>query len=92
MEKKNEKKEKTKSFLALKYYLEAQNFKGWDPYDGLYSKVFQAKKEALISGAWDKLPTLSRNYTQFGKPEEQPLYTTILQYRNYFLSVKKSFI
>lgn len=28
------------SFLALKYYLEAQNFKGWDPYDGLYSKVF----------------------------------------------------
>jgi len=40
MEKKNEKKEKTKSFLALKYYLEAQNFKGWDPYDGLYSKVF----------------------------------------------------
>lgn len=28
------------------------------------------KKEALISGAWDKLPTLSRNYTQVGKPAE----------------------
>ena len=30
-----------KSFLKLKNYCEAQNFKGWDPYDGLNSKVFQ---------------------------------------------------
>lgn len=30
------------SFLKLKNYCEAENFKGWDPYDGLNSKVFQA--------------------------------------------------
>ncbi|WP_317169739.1 delta-aminolevulinic acid dehydratase [Hanstruepera ponticola] len=29
------------SFLKLKAYCEAENFKGWDPYDGLNSKVFQ---------------------------------------------------
>lgn len=30
------------SFLELKTYCEAENFKGWDPYDGMNSKVFQA--------------------------------------------------
>ena len=38
------------SFLALKSYCEAENFKGWDPYDGLNSKLFQKtplKKLAL---------------------------------------------
>jgi hypothetical protein len=30
------------SFKSLKTYCEAQNFAGWDPYDGLSSKVFQA--------------------------------------------------
>ena len=30
------------SFKKLKSYCEAENFKGWDPYDGLNSKVFQA--------------------------------------------------
>jgi hypothetical protein len=30
------------SFNSLKSYIESQNFKGWDPYDGLNSKVFQA--------------------------------------------------
>jgi len=30
------------SFLKLKSYCESENFKGWDPYDGLNSKVFQA--------------------------------------------------
>ncbi|TDU42881.1 hypothetical protein BXY82_0280 [Gelidibacter sediminis] len=30
------------SFLKLKNYCEAENFKGWDPYDGLNSKIFQA--------------------------------------------------
>jgi len=30
------------SFLKLKAYCEAENFKGWDPYDGMNSKVFQA--------------------------------------------------
>ena len=29
------------SFQTLKLYCEAEHFKGWDPYDGLNSKVFQ---------------------------------------------------
>lgn len=32
----------SKSFLKLKSYCEAENFKGWDPYDGMNSKIFQA--------------------------------------------------
>ena len=38
------------SFHKLKNYCEAENFKGWDPYDGLNSKLFQAtplKRSAL---------------------------------------------
>lgn len=39
------------SFCKLKSYCEQEHFKGWDPYDGLNSKVFQAlpflKKSAL---------------------------------------------
>lgn len=39
------------SLLQLKQYCESENFKGWDPYDGLNSKVFQAlpllKKSAV---------------------------------------------
>lgn len=39
------------SFLKLKQYCETEGFKGWDPYDGLNSKVFQAipllKKSAI---------------------------------------------
>jgi hypothetical protein len=31
-----------KSFFALKQYCEIENFKGWDPYDGLNSVFFQA--------------------------------------------------
>lgn len=31
-----------RSFKALKNYCEKENYKGWDPYDGLNSKVFQA--------------------------------------------------
>ena len=30
------------SFAALRSWCEAEHFKGWDPYDGLNSKVFQA--------------------------------------------------
>lgn len=30
------------SFLELKSYCESQNYKGWDPYDGLNSKVFNS--------------------------------------------------
>ena len=30
------------SFRLLKEYCENEGFKGWDPYDGLNSKVFQA--------------------------------------------------
>lgn len=40
-----------KSFLLLKDYCEREHFKGWDPYDGLNSRVFRAipflKKSAL---------------------------------------------
>lgn len=32
----------TASFKALKTYCEKEQFKGWDPYDGLNSKVFNA--------------------------------------------------
>ncbi len=43
------------SFKALKYYCEEQQFKGWDPYDGLNSKVFNLlplKKWDLARLAW----------------------------------------
>ena len=30
------------NFIALKDYCEAEGFKGWDPYDGLNSRIFQA--------------------------------------------------
>ena len=40
------------SFKQLKSYCETEQFKGWDPYDGLNSKVFQAlpffKKSSFI--------------------------------------------
>jgi len=32
----------TNSFHSLKFYCEAKNFAGWDPYDGLNSKIFKA--------------------------------------------------
>lgn len=32
----------TSSFFKLKNYCEAENFKGWDPYDGMNSKIFKA--------------------------------------------------
>jgi len=37
-----EKSKFSESFFKLKNYCEQQHFKGWDPYDGLNSKVFQA--------------------------------------------------
>lgn len=43
------------SFLKLKTYCESENFRGWDPYDGLNSKVFQVlplKHWALARLAW----------------------------------------
>ena len=43
------------SFLKLKKYCENENFKGWDPYDGLNSKLFQAlpiRKWDLARLAW----------------------------------------
>lgn len=32
----------SEAFIRLKKYCEKEDFKGWDPYDGLNSKVFQA--------------------------------------------------
>lgn len=44
------------SFLNLKQYCEQQEFKGWDPYDGLNSTVFQSlpfvSKRRLVKLAW----------------------------------------
>jgi rhamnogalacturonyl hydrolase YesR len=43
------------SFYKLKAYCEKEQFKGWDPYDGLNSKIFQAtplKKWDLARLAW----------------------------------------
>lgn len=41
----------TESFEKLRVWCEAENYKGWDPYDGLNSRLFQAlpllKKSAL---------------------------------------------
>ena len=48
--------------LSLKNYCENENFKGWDPYDGLNSKVFQAtplKNWDLGRLAW--IQTFKRN-------------------------------
>jgi hypothetical protein len=46
------------SFQKLKKYCENQNFKGWDPYDGLNSKVFNAfylNKVQFFRLAWIQL-------------------------------------
>lgn len=43
------------SFFLIKSYCEAENFKGWDPYDGLNSKLFQStplKNSAFFRLAW----------------------------------------
>ena len=42
----------THSFLQLKSYCEKEQFKGWDPYDGLNSKVFNAIPFLNISGIY----------------------------------------
>ncbi len=41
-----------KSFICLKLYCEAEHYKGWDPYDGLNSKVFQALPYFKDSAFW----------------------------------------
>ena len=46
------------NLLNLKNYCESQNFAGWDPYDGLNSKIFQAtpfKKWDLARLVWIQL-------------------------------------
>ena len=46
------------SFLKLKNYCEEEDFKGWDPYDGLNSKVFkslQLDKVRFFRLAWIQL-------------------------------------
>ena len=44
------------SFDKLKRYCEEENFKGWDPYDGLNSQIFNAipflNKSRLIRLLW----------------------------------------
>lgn len=47
------------SYQKLKQYCEKENFKGWDPYDGLNSRVFQAlpilRNNRLARLAWIQL-------------------------------------
>lgn len=46
------------SFLRLKDYVEQENYRGWDPYDGLNSKFFQSlplRKLPLARLAWIQL-------------------------------------
>jgi hypothetical protein len=47
------------SFLRLKNYCEKEHYKGWDPYDGLSSKVFKSipflKNNRLIRLSWIQL-------------------------------------
>lgn len=46
------------SFLSLKEYCEAEGYKGWDPYDGLNSRIFQKtplKHWDLARLAWIQL-------------------------------------
>jgi len=56
-----------KSLLSLKAYIEKEDYKGWDPYDGLNSKVFQAlpllKNWDLARLAWIQL--FKRNPVNF---------------------------
>ncbi|MCZ2139789.1 MAG: delta-aminolevulinic acid dehydratase, partial [Bacteroidia bacterium] len=44
------------SFSKLQQYVEEENYKGWDPYDGLNSKVFQSipfvKNNRFFRLAW----------------------------------------
>jgi hypothetical protein len=47
------------SFIKLKSYCEAEQYKGWDPYDGLNSKIFKAipfvGKSAIARLVWIQL-------------------------------------
>ena len=40
------------SFVKLKSYCDAEHYKGWDPYDGLNSKVFQSLPYFKNSAFW----------------------------------------
>ena len=47
-----------KSFLSLKQYCEKENYYGWDPYDGLNSKIFNSlpfKKFDIARLIWIQL-------------------------------------
>jgi rhamnogalacturonyl hydrolase YesR len=58
------------SLNRLKDYCEAENFIGWDPYDGLNSKVFQAmpgiRNSKFCRLAW--IQTFKRNPVNLRKP------------------------
>lgn len=58
------------SFSRLKNYCEQQNFKGWDPYDGLNSKIFNAvpviRTSKLFRLVW--IQTFKRNPVNLRTP------------------------
>jgi len=62
------------SFCLLKDYVESENFKGWDPYDGLNSRIFQRlplSKLSLVRLMWiqffKRSPINFRSLLQVGK-------------------------
>ena len=64
-----------KSFLQLEQYCRKEEFKGWDPYDGLTSKVFRAipvlSKKRLVRLIWiqfiKKMPVNLRSVLKIEK-------------------------
>lgn len=57
------------SFQSLRQYVEKEDYKGWDPYDGLTSKFFQStflRKNAFARLAWIQL--FKRNPINLRKP------------------------
>ena len=64
------------SFNSLKLYCEDENFKGWDPYDGLNSKLFQSCK-------LDKVKLFRLGWIQFFKRNPVNLRTLMHIPREY---------
>lgn len=64
------------SFEKLKIYCEAEGFKGWDPYDGLNSKVFKALQ-------MDKVPFFRLAWIQLFKRNPLNLRTMMMVPKEY---------
>lgn len=87
-----------KSFLKLKLFCESQDFKGWDPYDGLNSKLFNKtpflKKSRFARLAWiqlfKRLPVNLRPITGVDKTHNpKGLGLFLIGYCNLYKTEKK---